>query len=226
MKNVSFSRWIAEALPIVAFNTVYFLLVEEFSASRWVGWACLHVAYLVLVLSGRQTTSNGMSVVFGFPRIATSCTLFIMTAMAFAVIFCVNPASTKWPTIIEVIASVASLCLYFVINTAESSAREDDTELKQNLMFIKTCSGMLLSAKGAVADVACRKSIEKAYDAVRNGNVSSVPTARALEAEIRDAVEGICALTETEGAHDRINALTMLVLRKMATRENIIRNLR
>lgn len=224
MKNFSISRLIAESLPVAAFDTIYFLLVEDFSTSRWIGWSCLHVAYLVLVLSGRQTSSKGTSAVFGFPRIAASWSLLVMVFVAFVMIFLVNPESAKWPTIIEVVATVSYLCLYFVINYAESSACEADAGFKRNLMFVKECSESLLAAKGCVNDTGCRKNIEKAYDAIRNGNVSSVPAAREVESEISRIVDDICELADSGSGNDRIKELSKTIVRNMAKRENIIRN--
>lgn len=224
MKNFSISRLVAELLPVAAFNTIYFILVENFTISRWIAWSCLHIAYLVLIVSGRQAKSAGGATVYGYPRIAAAWSMFLMVAIAFGIIFIVNPNSTKWPIIIEVVAVVAYLCLYFIINYASSSAKSAEAEFKQNMAFIRTCSDSLLIAKTAVEDSVSKKQIEKAYDAIRNGNAFSVPAARSVEYEISGIVNDIVEIATTGGDLNRVKELSKSVVRSMMKRENLIRN--
>ena len=109
MKTHKFSRYFAEAIPIMAFNIVYFLLAEEFTASRWIGWACLHVSYIAFVLVLRGIGSEDRKAVFGYPKAGVSFALLLAAAAAFAMIFVINPDSEKWPVVIEVLAT-AGLC--------------------------------------------------------------------------------------------------------------------
>ena len=87
MKTHKFSRYFAEAIPIMAFNIVYFLLAEEFTASRWIGWACLHVSYIAFVLVLRGIGSEDRKAVFGYPKAGVSFALLLAAAAAFAMIF-------------------------------------------------------------------------------------------------------------------------------------------
>ena len=69
VKNI-YNRYLAEAIPVIAFNVVYFLLANDFTVARWIGWACLHGAYFTFILTLRLGGASDMKVVFGYPKLA------------------------------------------------------------------------------------------------------------------------------------------------------------
>ena len=218
----SLNRLMVELLPIAAFDTIYFLLVEDFSNSRWIGWACCHVAYALLVASCRQTKSANSATVYGYPRIAISYTLFLMVLVAFAIIFYTNPVKGKWPTIIEIVFTVAYLCYYFAVNEAESSARELEAKQRQERSFVKECSNALLSAKNLTSDSQCRKIIERAYDAVRSGDSVASSATREIEDKIRADISSLTH-SASVGEQAQIKDLVADIVNGMAMRHGIIR---
>lgn len=218
----SINRLMVELLPIAAFDTIYFLLVEDFSNSRWIGWGCCHVAYALLVASFRQTKSANSATVYGYPRIAISYALFLMVLVAFAIIFYTNPVKGKWPAIIEIVLTVGYLCYYFAVNEAELSARELEAKRRRDHSFVKECSNALLSAKNITSDSQCWKIIECAYDAVRSGDAVSSSATCEIEDKIRAHIS-LLIRSASAGEQARIKDLVTDIVNGMAMRQGIIR---
>lgn len=226
MKTHMFSRYFAEAIPAVAFNIVYFLLVEDFTLSRWIGWACLHAAYLVFVMTLRGVGSMDRKAVFGYPKVGIAFALLLATAVAFAAIFVIKPKSEKWPVVIEVLSTAGLGVLYFSLDVAEGATRSHEEKLRRHYAFVATTAQIIDEARRNVSDASLKKSVERAYDAVRNGNVMSVQESADIEAEIvamsRRLMEVVGGVWEKE----EILSLSAKIEVAMRTRETIVRNSR
>lgn len=225
MKTHRFSRYFAEAILVVAFDIVYFLLVEEFTLSRWIGWACLHVAYLVFVMTMRGVESMGRKAVFGYPRAGVALALLIATAAAFAAIFVIRPKSEKWPVVIEVMSTAGLGVLYFSLNVAEEATRSHEEKLRRHYAFIATTAQIIDEARRNISDAALKKSVERAYDAVRNGNVMSVQEAAETEAEIVSISQRLKDVA-ADARDEEVFPLVQKIEVDMRLRESIIRNSR
>lgn len=221
-----YSRYVAEAIPVVAFNIVYFLLAENFTAARWLGWGCLHAAYVAFMLALRGIGAEDRKAVFGYPKAGVAFGLFLATLAAFAAIFIVNPSSEKWPVVIEVFATAGLGVVYFALDVAEAATRELEGELRRNYAFIATTAQVIEEARRAVSDVEIRKAVEHAYDAVRNGNVMSVQEAATVEAEVSDMAGRLLEIAGDGGHADEIRNLAKKIATAMERRETLIRNAR
>lgn len=226
MKTHRFSRYFAEAIPVIAFNIVYFLLAEEFTSSRWIGWTCLHVSYLVFVMTLRGVESMDRKAVFGYPRAGVAFALLIATAAAFAAIFVIRPKSEKWPVVIEVLATAGLGVLYFSLDVAEGATRSHEEKLRKHYAFIATAAQIIDEVRRRVSDAALKKSVERAYDAVRNGNVMSVQDAAEIEAEIVAVSQRLKEVAADVWEKEEVVSLVKKIEDDMRLRESIIRNSR
>lgn len=230
MNNGKVSRYFAEAIPIAAFNIAFFLLTEDFTASRWIGWACLHVSYLSFVVVLRGVRSAGRKTVFGYPKASVAFGLFLATLVAFVGVFVVNPEAEKWAVVVEVVTTAWLGVMYFSLDVAEDATRRSEDVVRRHYAFIATTAQTIGEARRLFADAGHRKAVERAYDAVRNGNVASVPMAAGVEAEISVAAERLAALAKGvtgEGyGRDEVVSLAKSIVNAMGQRETIIRNAR
>lgn len=223
IKDYIDSRLIAEVLPVIAFDALFFALVDIYTPSRWIGWLCLHVGYGLMILVGRKVVSGDSGMVYGYPKIAVASALFVMTILAFTWIFLVNPESAKWPAILEVIILTGSGVMLCVLQSTENASRTLEAETKKNLVFVRYASEMLLQAKGNVSDIPCRKALDAAYDAVRNGNVASVPAAADIEQEIQGIVDEIVEKSSDPSNLEKITEMSRSIVQKMKKRETLIK---
>lgn len=224
MNKVFFwNRLIAEALPILALDVLFFLFVEKYTSARLVALICLHFGYAFMIISGRQTKSKDSGVVFGYPRIAVAFTTFLLTVLVLAGVFMFDAENAKWTVVIEVVFLACGISSYCVLNCSESASRISESEFKQNCAFVRYASQMLLEAKANITDVQCRKSLTAAYDAVRNGNVASVPAANELERSITGLVDEIVELSADAANGHRIGELSKEIVSSMRKRETLIK---
>lgn len=230
MNKAIISRYLAEAIPVAAFNIVFFLLTEDFTASRWIGWACLHVAYLAFVVVLRGVGSAERKAVFGYPKAGVAFWLFLATLAAFVGIFVVNPEAEKWAVVAEVVATAWLGVMYFSLDVAEDSTRRSEGVVRRHCVFIATTAQTIGEARRLFADAGLRKVVERAYDAVRNGNVASVPMAAEVEAEISVAAGRLAELAKDGGGgeskEDDVVSLAKSIVDAMGWRETIIRSAR
>ena len=227
MKRSMVSRCLAEAIPVAAFNVVFFLLTEDFTASRWIGWACLHVAYIAFVVVLRGVGSADRKAVFGYPKAGIAFLMLLLTIVAFVAIFVMNPKAEKWAVVVEVVATAGFGVVYFSLDVAEAATRRGENIMRKHCAFISKTAQIIGEARRLCADVVLRKAVESAYDAVRNGNVASVPLAAEVESEITIAAERLAELARDgvrgEGK-DEVVSLAKSIINAMGRRETIIRN--
>ena len=226
MKKSSYSRFFAEAIPVIAFNIVFFLLTNEFTLSRWIAWACLHVAYGVYVVSLRGVESDDRKAVFGYPKAGAMFAMMLATLVAFAVVFIVNPVSEKWPVVIEVLLTAGLGVVYFSLDVAEVATRGSEEILKRHYVFIATEAQKIDEVRKSVKDLTTRKVLERAYDAIRNGNVISARGATEIESRIVMLVDRLVELARTEHSQNEMLSLSCEIETCMNSRETIIRNAR
>ncbi len=226
MKKYIYSRYLAEMIPVVAFNIVYFLLTNDFTVARWIGWICLHAAYFTFILTLRGVGVSDMKAVFGYPKSGVALGLLITTFVAFVVIFVLHTETEKWAIVIEVVATAGLGIVYFSLNVAETATHENEGILKGHYVFIATTSQIIDNARRAVTDVKLKKSIERAYDAVRNGNVISIQEVKQIENEVADSANRMLETTRNGQDKDTILSLVDGIVSRMRKREMVITSTR
>ncbi len=226
MVNHKYSRCVAEVIPAVAFNVVFFLLAEDFSTAKWIGWCCLNTAYFVFVMVLRWVSAGNRGTVFGYPKAGVAFLMLVATAMAFVSICVARPESAKWAVIIEVVTTAGLCSLLFALDATEDETRCNEERVRKDYAFIATAAQIIDEARRSISDAALNKSIEKAYDAVRNGNVMSVKDAAETESAIMSMACRLKEITPHSSMRDEAFTLAKRIAVEMRTRETIIRNSR
>ena len=225
MERRLLGRYCAEAIPIVAFNILYFALVEDFTAAKWIGWLCLHVAYAVFVLSMRGVESRDRKAVFGYSRAGVAFGLVLTTAVAFVAICLMESELVKWALVVEVIATAALGVLYFAVDISEHPSRELDELTRRHCAFIATTANLIEEARRLLSETTLKKSVESAYDAVRNGSVASVNEATDIEMDIANDAKRVLELARAGNGGDEILSCSKSIVAAMRKRETVIRSI-
>ena len=226
MKISCSSRFFAEAIPVIAFNLVFFWLVNDITLSRWIAWTCLHIAYSTYVITLRGIEPDDRKTVFGYPKADVVFALLLATITAFAVIFIVNPMSEKWAVLIEVLLTSAIAVMYFSLDVAEDATRENNEVQKNHYAFIATAAQKIYEVRKSVTNEAEKKALERAYDAIRSGNVRSVQAAAEIEGAIAMKVERLIQYARIPSRQNEMLSVSSEIEAAMKRRETIIRNSR
>jgi hypothetical protein len=205
---------------IATFNACWFTLVEADSATRWICYAVIHIAYALLWVSAYSIPNVKGGVVYGYPKIWVAYSYFFITLLFGIAIAAINPIAVTWPIVVFVIITGAHLLIYTFLMKSEEHSIASDRESAQNLGFIRNCSQQLQELMRQIPDANHRKQVEKVYDAIRNAQVTSTPQAAAIESQIVVQIEEIQAVIGDPGQHQLMINHAISLIRQ---RDSLIR---
>ena len=185
---------------LVVFNLAYFSIWEHMSASRWICWGAIHVAFALFVAAAHSTRSTEDGLIHSYPKMAVSFSLFLIMAIAGIVLTIWNPGSWKVPVVILAILAFGDLFTYISLMSAEEATAAAEQRDGRQKFFVRACAERLAEARSAQSDPALRKQIEKACDAIRGAQVATVPAVAGIEAEIHELVSKLCGAAEAGSA--------------------------
>lgn len=188
------------ALVLVVFNLVFFSIWKNITASRWICWGVIHAAGVLFVLAAHSTKMSNDGLVHSYPKMAVSFGLFVTMTVVGLLITLWNPESWKIPAVILTIFAFVDLFTYVSLMAAEEKTIADVKRDARDRFFVQSCAERLSDARSAQTDPAVRKQIEKAYDAIRGAQVSTVPAVAKIEDRIEELVSELCGASETGNA--------------------------
>ncbi|MDR2675237.1 MAG: hypothetical protein LBC18_10360 [Opitutaceae bacterium] len=199
MKNNILSIVIA-FIFLAVFNACYFTVVEIHSRSRWICYAAVHVAYLLLWVSACAIPKGRGGNIHGYPKIGVAFSGFSLTLLLGIVLTAVNPGSTAVPVVIFAITAGLFLTTCTFLMKAEGHSIASDRRDARHLYFIRDCSERLEEIMRQITDADRRKQVEQVYDAIRNAQVTGVPQAGDVERRILSKIDELAGLPASDPA--------------------------
>lgn len=210
------------ALVLVIFNLVFFSIWENMTASRWICWGVIHAAGILFAAAAHSTKMSDDGLVHAYPKMATAFGLFLTMTIVGILVTIWNPSSWKVPVVILSIFAFADLFIYTSLMAAEEKTIADDRRDARHKFFIQSCAERIAEARMSISDAALRRNVEKAYDAIRNAQVTSIPAVAEIEERIESLVAKLCGEAET-GAATEVAATVSEIIAAVRKRDMEIR---
>ena len=209
-------------LVLAIFNLVFFSVVDNMPVSCWICWGVIHAAGALFVAAARSAKMSGDGLVHAYPKVYVSLSLFATMAVAGMLVGVWNPKSWTMPAAILSLLAFADLFVYVSLGAAEEKTLEDGKQDAADRFFVQSCAERLSAARSAQTNAVARKQIEKAYDAIRGAQVTTVPAVTDIETRIDALVSKLCNDSEA-GNMAAIAATVAEIISAVRKREMEIR---
>jgi len=176
--------------PILFVGT-YFLLIEKSSATRWISFSGVLLAYFFMVLSVFSIPRTKGGVIYGYPKIYVAHSFFVAEFIVGVAFIVINNKSFRIPLIVQCIIIGFYVAYYVILVLSEDYSIQLDRVDARNIYFIKNASYILQEAMSKVADREKKKIIESLYDAVRGSDVKTIAEVYEEECRLMEIVNKI-----------------------------------
>jgi len=180
-----------QTVGLIGINVFYFGMLSDFSPSRWVCWAYIHLTYVLIIASIYSVKAVKNGHVYAYPKIITATIYYVVSLIVGVVLILINFSSVVVPIITFLILTGIYLKMYLVLMGTESSSIANEKRDRMNMHFIKKVSERLSALRDEVADFKTKKVIDKAYDAVRRAIVTSTSEVAMIENEIEESIDAL-----------------------------------
>lgn len=192
MRKKSILWILLDLVFLIVFNVVFFVAGGTgHSASVWLAYGFIHLAYLMVVLTPFLIRKSRSAAVFGFSIHSISSAYFLAEFAVGVIFILLKLESIKVPLIVQVVlagAYAAILLSHLIANesTADSLKRQE-----RETDFIKSSASRVKVLIGKGGDKKTDKLIEKAYDALHASPTRSSEAVRPLEKQITDSIAAL-----------------------------------
>lgn len=184
-----------QTIGILGFNILYFNVFDDLSASRWVCWGYIHLTYALVVASVFSVKAVPNGHVYAYPKIVVASIYFIIALIVGAIMMIINCDSPVAPLVVFLIFTGIYLKLYLVLMATESSSIANEKRDKRYVRFVKLNAERLSAIRDNMGSAEGKKIIERAYDAIRGAEVTSVPAVAQIEVDIESQIDRIADLS-------------------------------
>ena len=196
---------------LLVFNLFFFSIWENMSTTRWICWGAIHAAFALFIAAAHSTKATDDGLIHSYPKMGVAFGLFVIMTISGIVLTIWNPESWKVPVVILAVLAFGGLFTYISMMSAEEATTANVTRDAQRKFFIQSCAERLEEARQLQTDIALRKHIEKAYDAIRGAQVTTVPAVARIETSIEALISKLCGAAETGAAADVAAAASEIV---------------
>ena len=205
------------AFVLVLFNILFFSIWENMSTSRWICWGAIHVAGFLFAAAAHSTKMSGDGLIHAYPKMAVSFGMFITMAILGILITIWNPTSWKVPVVLLSLFAFGDIIAYISLMSAEEKTLADGKRDARDRFFIQSCAEQLNEIRLAQTDASIKKQVEKAYDAVRGAQVTTIPEVADIEDKIESLVakmSGECEAGDTAAVAATASAIVSAVKKR------------
>lgn len=189
---------------ILVFNAVYFNMIENHTPARWVSYAGIHLAYLLLCVSSLSYSrfDSGGSVVHVYPKMMVAHGYFMASLICGAILILINNSTITFPAIVHALIIGFYLFHYLLLMNAEAHTEANEKRNRQDAFFTQDCAGRLELAMERAPSRDVRRFVERFRDAVAGASMKSIPQVMDLENRIRTQVSRIEEVLDAGGTDD------------------------
>ncbi len=200
MKKTTVLSIILSLLFPAIFNTCFFLIGgTEHTASVWIAYGFIHLAFLLLLATPLLTRKGKSAVIFGL-SISIISTIYFAVEFVIGVIFIlVSAKNYKASLIVQLIVFVAYAAFLLTHLIANEHTADAEEKRQGQIDFIKSAANEIKSAMALVADKQANTKLQQVYDTLITSPVKSSPAVIQIESAI---LMGISDIREKITLHD------------------------
>lgn len=225
MKN-NIIKVVIALIFLVLFNGLFFFLCgTEQSASTWISYGFIHLAYLCILVTPLLSKSGNGLEVLTYSLYSRALAYFSVELLVGVVCIIVDPVSPTWPVVIQSILFAIFLIMQLMSVLANDSTTKSIRKQANESLYIRGMAQRLQVAMRNINDPEVEKIVVRCYEAVNNSPLQSFPEAVNAELYLREAVDALCCAIE-EGDKSLIEKKAKDAIYAVQDRNAVIRKCR
>ncbi len=187
MKNNKVLYGIIGIVALAIVNVVVFLSLKEYTTARWINIAGLNLSIIVFWGAG-IITGDKSEKFLGYARFPIVAVYSVLTFIISALFILINVKSVTLSVIVQVIL-LGLFAIVMCTNTMANNASKNITNIdKANYNKVTDMAKRIELIMQSVDDREVYKKIEKAYDSVKNANVTLQEDSTQIDNDIMQAI--------------------------------------
>ena len=187
MKNNKVLYGIMGIVALAIVNVVVFLSLKEYTTARWINIAGLNLSIIVFWGAG-IITGDKSEKFLGYARFPIVAVYSVLTFIISALFILINVKSVTLSVIVQVIL-LGLFAIVMCTNTMANNASKNITNIdKANYNKVTDMAKRIELIMQSVDDREVYKKIEKAYDSVKNANVTLQEDSTQIDNDIMQAI--------------------------------------
>ena len=168
----------------VFFNLIFFLSIENYSATRWISYAGIMIAFFCNSIALFTSPNSRDVVVHSYTRLMLTTSYFILEIIFGLLFILINNDSYIFPLIVQGGIFVFYGTWFTFLMLAEDSSVNSDIKQRQDFQFYKRASAEMEDIISNISDRNLSKMVEKAYDAVKGMQPVGFSSTQCVENDI------------------------------------------
>lgn len=216
MKNNKVLYGIIGIVALAIVNVVVFLSLKEYTTARWINIAGLNLSIIVFWVAG-IITGDKSEKFLGYARFPIVAVYSVLTFIISALFILINVKSVTLSVIVQVIL-LGSFAIVMCTNTMANNASKNITNIdKANYNKVTDMAKRIELIMQSVDDREVYKKIEKAYDSVKNANVTLQEDSTQIDNDIMQAIGVLEVAVQSKNydmAEEQVSKINNLIARR------------
>ena len=216
MKNNKVLYGIIGIVALAIVNVVVFLSLKEYTTARWINIAGLNLSIIVFWGAG-IITGDKSEKFLGYARFPIVAVYSVLTFIISALFILINVKSVTLSVIVQVIL-LGLFAIVMCTNTMANNASKNITNIdKANYNKVTDMAKRIELIMQSVDDREFYKKIEKAYDSVKNANVTLQGDSTQIDNEIMQAIGVLEVVAQNKNydmTEEQVNKINNLVAKR------------
>ena len=216
MKNNKVLYGIIGIVALAIVNVVVFLSLKEYTTARWINIAGLNLSIIVFWGAG-IITGDKSEKFLGYARFPIVAVYSVLTFIISALFILINVKSVTLSVIVQVIL-LGSFAIVMCTNTMANNASKNITNIdKANYNKVTDMAKRIELIMQSVDDREVYKRIEKAYDSVKNANVTLQEDSTQIDNDIMQAIGVLEVAVQSKNydmAEEQVSKINNLIARR------------
>ena len=216
MKNNKVLYGIIGIVALAIVNVVVFLSLKEYTTARWINIAGLNLSIIVFWGAG-IITGDKSEKFLGYARFPIVAVYSVLTFIISALFILINVKSVTLSVIVQVIL-LGSFAIVMCTNTMANNASKNITNIdKANYNKVTDMAKRIELIMQSVDDREVYKKIEKAYDSVKNVNVTLQEDSTQIDNDIMQAIGVLEVAVQSKNydmAEEQVSKINNLIARR------------
>lgn len=216
MKNNKVLYGIIGIVALAIVNVVVFLSLKEYTTARWINIAGLNLSIIVFWGAG-IITGDKSEKFLGYARFPIVAVYSVLTFIISALFILINVKSVTLSVIVQVIL-LGLFAIVMCTNTMANNASKNITNIdKANYNKVTDMAKRIELIMQSVDDREVYKRIEKAYDSVKNANVTLQEDSTQIDNDIMQAIGVLEVAVQSKNydmAEEQVSKINNLIARR------------
>ena len=216
MKNNKVLYGIIGIVALAIVNVVVFLSLKEYTTARWINIAGLNLSIIVFWVAG-IITGDKSEKFLGYARFPIVAVYSVLTFIISALFILINVKSVTLSVIVQVIL-LGLFAIVMCTNTMANNASKNITNIdKANYNKVTDMAKRIELIMQSVDDREVYKKIEKAYDSVKNANVTLQEDSTQIDNDIMQAIGVLEVAVQSKNydmAEEQVSKINNLIARR------------